>query len=121
MEMFGLFVCYAVPQEMQSPPCCSAGFSRRTSRRLATCTTCSRLKAGFQLNHVSPVIPEADDRFVFVVFIAQSAESGRVEMQAGALAAIEPAPARGQHPQKVATRKNQDVARRRSQAGDDPV
>src|SRR5579872_904563 len=74
-----------------------------------------------RLRQVAGIIPKADHGFVFGVLEAHRAEGCRIEVQAGARAALEPAPAGRQRPQKMTAGKHEDAISGRTHAGDHPV
>src|SRR5436190_21629001 len=55
------------------------------------------------------VVPQADGGFGQVVFIAQGAQAGCAQEQEAACRRLKPKPARGENPQEMPAREDQDV------------
>jgi len=56
------------------------------------------------------IVPEADDRFFYIVFISQDAQAGGAEQEALSILWLKPEPTRSQHPKKMSAGEKQDVA-----------
>jgi hypothetical protein len=73
------------------------------------------------MHEMMKVIPKLDHGLRQIVLVAKRAQAGRGQQEISASLRFQPQPSRSQYPQKVPTRKNQNVALDRAHAANHTV
>ena len=73
------------------------------------------------MHEMMKVIPKLDHGLRQIVLVAKRAQAGRAQQEISASLRFQPQPSRSQYPQKVPTRKNQNVALDRAHAANHTI